>query len=182
GAEIIAAVQEGQAPCQRVEIERPVEGRIAASDDKNIAVTKVFHLLDRIEDGASLISIDAGDWRLLGLKRSASCCNDDNLGAEDQPAVGLKLELTVLTSLKCGDHLIEVELRMEGLDLFEQPMSQLGASDHRHARNIVDRLLRIKLGALAAGAVENIDHLTLDIEKTELENRKQPAWPRANDH
>src|SRR5207249_11676128 len=116
------------------------------------------------------------------LERSASCCNDHNLGAEDQSAVGLELEQAVLTFLKRGYHLIEVELRMKRLDLIEQPVGQFATGDHRHARNVVDRLLWIELGALAARAVENVDHVTFDIEKAELENRKQPAWPCANDN
>src|SRR5439155_15472880 len=152
GAEIVAAVQEGQAPRQRMKIERPVKGGIATADDENVAVTKALHLLDRIEDRAPLIGIDPGDGWLLGLERSASCCNDDNLGAEDQSAVGLELEQAVLTFLKRGYHLIEVELRMKRLDLIEQPVGQFATGDHRHARNVVDRLLWIELGALAARA------------------------------
>ena len=56
------------------------------------------------------------------------------------------------------------------------------AGDDRQGRNVVDRLFRIKLRALPAGAVQNVDDMALDVEQAKLENRKEPARPGANDH
>ena len=42
-----------------------------------------------------------------------------------------------------------------------------------NAGNVVNRLFRIKLGALAADLVENVDEMRLHIEQAELEHSKQ---------
>ncbi len=47
-------------------------------------------------------------------------------------------------------------------------------------RNVVDRFLRIELGALAANFVENIDEVRLHIEQAKLEHGEQPARTGAN--
>ena len=44
----------------------------------------------------------------------------------------------------------------------------------RPAGNVVDRLLRIKLGALAARPVENVDQVAFEVEQPELEDGEQP--------
>ena len=59
----------------------------------------------------------------------------------------------------CVDALAEMEGRAERLDLLQQPVGQLLAGDDRQRRNVVDRLLGIELGALAAGLVEDVDHV-----------------------
>ena len=50
-----------------------------------------------------------------------------------------------------------MENGIERGDLFHQPVGQLLTSTDRQRRNVVDRLLRIELGALASRLVENID-------------------------
>ena len=71
---------------------------------------------------------------------------------------------------------------MKRLDLIEQPMGQLGAGNHHQGWDVIDRLFRVKLGTLAAGAIENVDDMAFDIEKAELEDCKQSARARANDN
>ena len=55
------------------------------------------------------------------------------------------------------------------------------AGDHREAGNVVDRLFRIELGALAARPVENVDQMALQVEQAELEHGEQADRPRADD-
>ena len=74
-----------------------------------------------------------------------------------------------------------MEGRAERRDLFEQTIRQLLAGHHRQRRNVVDRLLRIKFGALAARTIEHVDDMRLEIEQPQLEYGKEPHWPRAND-
>ena len=74
-----------------------------------------------------------------------------------------------------------METGTEGLDLLHQPLGQLLARDDGKSRNIVDRLLGIKLGALAAGTIEDIDDVRLDIEKAQLENSEETARSRSDD-
>ena len=50
-----------------------------------------------------------------------------------------------------------------------------------NAGNVVDRLFRIELGALAADLVEDVDQMHLHVEQAELEHGEQPARARADD-
>ena len=70
--------------------------------------------------------------------------------------------------------------RVERLDLLHQRFGQAVAGDHRNAGNVVDRLFRIQLGALAADLVEDVDQMGLDIEKAQFEHGEQSARTRAN--
>jgi hypothetical protein len=65
--------------------------------------------------------------------------------------------------------------------LLHQRLGQTVAGDIRDARDIVDRLFRIKLRALPAHLVEDIDQMRLDIEQAELEYREQADRPGADD-
>ena len=47
-------------------------------------------------------------------------------------------------------------------------------------RNVVDGLFRIKLGALAARPVEDVDQMAFEIEQAQLEHREQADGPRAD--
>src|SRR5262245_65333707 len=74
-----------------------------------------------------------------------------------------------------------MELRAERLDLLHQRVDQALAGAHGDARDVVDRLLGIKLGALTADLVEDVDEMRLHVEEAELEHREQPAGPRPDD-
>ena len=50
-----------------------------------------------------------------------------------------------------------------------------------NAGNVVDRLLRIKLGALAADLVEDVDEVRLHVEQAQLEHGEQADRARADD-
>ena len=50
-----------------------------------------------------------------------------------------------------------------------------------NAGNVVDRLFRIKLGALPAELVEDVDEMRLDVEQAQFENGEQAARARADD-
>ena len=49
-----------------------------------------------------------------------------------------------------------------------------------NAGNVVDRLLRIEFGALAADLVEDVDQMRLHVEQAQFENGEQSARARAN--
>src|SRR4029078_8641591 len=78
-------------------------------------------------------------------------------------------------------HLAKIESGVERLDLLHQGVSQAVSGDERNTRDIVDGLFRVKLGALPADFVENIDEVGLDIEQTELEHGEQTHWPPSDD-
>ena len=78
-------------------------------------------------------------------------------------------------------HLAEMELRIERLDLLQQPVGQFLAGDDGQARNVVDRLFRIKLGALAARPVEDVDQMAFEIQQPQFEHGEQADGARADD-
>jgi hypothetical protein len=85
-------------------------------------------------------------------------------------------------SFQPGDHAIEMKLRRERLDLLHQFVRQTLPADLGPGRNVIDRLFRVELGALAAGTVENIDQMAFEIVKAEFEYGKEADRPGTNDH
>ena len=63
--------------------------------------------------------------------------------------------------LKSRDHLVEMILWIEWLDLIEQPLGQFMAGHDRKGGNVVNRFFGIEFGALAARPIENVDDLTI---------------------
>ena len=57
------------------------------------------------------------------------------------------------------DHLVEMKGRRERMDLLHQIVDQPLAGDDRKAGNVVDRLLRIEFGALAADLGQDVDQM-----------------------
>ena len=158
---------------ERREIERPVERAVAAADDQNALVAERLHLAHRIVHRFALIGLDAGNRRTLGLERAAAGGNHDDLALELLALIGLHAKQRVADLLDRLDHLAEMKLRIERLDLLHQALDQAVRAGDGDAGNVVDRLLRIKLGALAADLVENIDEVAFHVEQSELEHREQ---------
>src|SRR3546814_1342561 len=77
------------------------------------------------------------------------------------------------SDLQLLGHLPQVEHRLEGLCLLQQAIDQLAAGDHRQRRDVVDRLLRIELGALTAGLVLDVDDVGLEAQQAELERSEE---------
>ncbi len=117
--------------------------------------------------------LDARHRRTLGLER-ARACRHHHHGSDDFSAgVGLQLPAAVLQFFQADRHLPEMKLRIEGLDLLQQSVDQFLAGDDGQPRNVVDRFFGIKLGALAAGAVQNVDQVALQIQQSQLEHGEQ---------
>ncbi len=80
-----------------------------------------------------------------------------------------------------GDFRAKVKLRIERMRLLHQPVDEFLRTADRKRRNVIDRLVRIELGALPARRLERIDHMGRNAEQPELEDLKQAARPRADD-
>ena len=94
---------------------------------------------------------------------------------------GADLKAAALLARELAHFLPEVKLRVEGLDLLHQPIDELLRAAHRQRRNVVDRLVRIQLGALPARVRERIDDVRADAEQPELEHLEQAAGAGADD-
>src|SRR5215213_4287825 len=164
-----------------MQIERPVQRRVAATDDQQILVTELLHLPHGIENGAAFISLDARHRRTLRLERSAARGDHDDLALEYLAAIGADAKAGIADLLDLLHHLVEMEGRVERLDLLHQSVGQALAGDEWNTRNVVDRLFRIELGALPAYLVEDIDKMRLDIQQAQFEHGKQSAWTGPND-
>ena len=170
---------------QRLQVDGPVEGRVAAADDEDALAAEGVHLAHGVEHAGVLVGVDIGDRRLLRLERAAARRNEDALASEGLAGIGGDAETRRLRRadrLHGLDHLAEMEGRLERLDLAEQVVDEALAGDDREAGDVVDRLLRIKLGALAADLGQDIDEVGLDVEEAELEHREQADRPRSYDH
>ena len=98
------------------------------------------------------------------------------------PSDGLDVETAVFALAKRGHFLAQMQRRVERRDLLHQAVDELLGAAGGQRRDVVDRLVGIKLGALAAGRGQRIDQVAADAQEAELENLEQAAGAGANDH
>src|SRR5207342_3980403 len=87
-AEVVAPVHQSEALGDRLQIERPVERRVAAADDQQPLAAEVLHLAHGVEDRLLLVGLDAVDRRALGLERAAAGRHHDAFALENLAAIG----------------------------------------------------------------------------------------------
>src|ERR1700738_642122 len=163
-----------------MQVEGPVQRGIAAADDQEILVAELLHLAHGIKHRGSFIGLDTRHWRALRLERPAAGGDDNHLALEYLTGIGRDAKAGIADFLDRLHHLVEMEGRIERLDLLHQRRGQALAGDERNARNVVDRLFRIELGALAADLVENVDKMRFHVEQAQFEYGKQSTGTGAN--
>ena len=109
----------------------------------------------------------------LGWNEPPPAATTTTLARNTSSASVVEAEAAVFQLLQRGDHAAEMELRPERRDLLHQIVVEALPGDHRKARNVVDRLFRIELGALPARPVENVDDMAFEIEQPELEHGEE---------
>ncbi len=72
--------------------------------------------------------------------------------------------------------------RVKWFGLCQEILGQFLPCAFRPARDIVDRFFRVKLGALPAGPIEVVDHMTLETKQTKLKYREQPNRARPDNN
>src|SRR5207248_10873067 len=107
--------------------------------------------------------------------------NHDCFYIEDFAAIGFDPESRIAGAFNAFDHLLQVKHCPERLDLRHECITQTLPGDVREGGNVVDRLLRIELGALAADLVEDVDDVRLHIEQAQLKHCEQAAGAGADD-
>ena len=120
------------------------------------------------------------DRGALGLEAARARRDHHHMGDEFGAGIGLEFPAAIGLLFQCRDHFAEMELRVERLDLLQQLVHQLLAGDDGQAGNVIDRLFRIKLGALAAGPVQDIDQMAFQIEQPQFEHGEQADGARAD--
>src|SRR4029079_16114188 len=116
-----------------MEIERPVERRIAATHDQDIVAAKVFHSSHGVMNGRALVIFNAGHRRALGLEGTATGGDHHDLAEERVAAVARQAPVAVRLARQTFDHAREMEGRMEWLylveALFDQPLPRYQGAD-----------------------------------------------------
>src|SRR5271167_669936 len=155
---------------------------------KQIAPFKpTYHLgemvesIERIGDPMFRVTTDLGKVFEVKVVVVAAGGDDDDLHLEDLAEIGGDAEHRIADTLDTLHHLAEMVGRLERRDLLHQRVSEAMAGHHGDRGNVVDRLFRIELGALAAHLVEDVDEMGLDVEQAEFEHGEQPAGSGADD-
>jgi hypothetical protein len=89
-----------------------------------------------------------------------------------RPSASFSSAVAISPKWNCGSNGLICSIRRFG---------QFLAGDDGQAGNVVDRLFRIKLGALAARPVEDVDQMAFEVEQPQLEHGEQADRPRADD-
>ena len=138
-------------------------------------------VLDAVEHLGVVEVVEAGHLQRARLERADTAGDDDRLAQQAGAPGGLDKELAVVALLHDGDFLAEVEGWVERLDLLEQRVGQFLAGAHRHRRDVVDRLVRVELDALAARRGQRVDDVRLDLQQAQFEDLEQADRAGADD-
>ena len=139
------------------EVDDPVERGIAAAEDRELLAVVLRGVAHAVVDVPAFEGFRARHADAPRLERADATGDDHRARIEARAEDGLDVEAAVLALVQRGDFLAQVQRRIERRDLLQQPVDEfLGAADGQR-RNVVDRLVGIQLGALAAGRAERID-------------------------
>ena len=182
GTKFGATMYEGEAARLAGKLERPVERGVAAAENgQTLAdeVARTLHLVMHVLAFEGFAALDAQPPR---LERTQAARDDHGLGMKARRERSTQQEGVVLEHLQLGDFLSHVELRIEGFCLLQQSVHQFLRTADRQCRNVIDRLLRIKLAALPARVLERVHDVRVNSEQPELEDLKQSARTRPDDY
>ena len=164
------------------EVERPVEGGVAAAADDDVLAFKDGGILAAVVKLRALELLDALDAERTRLEGADAGGDDHDLGHEAGAGARLDVEAAVLLLFNAGDFLAEVEDGAEVMVLLEEVFCELVGGADGNGGNVVDGLRRIELHALAAHIPKRIHHVAFHLQKTEFENLKQPDRTSTDDN
>src|SRR5687767_1131135 len=175
GAELGAAMDVNETRGLAAEVEYPVEGGVAAAEDDEPLAVKSRGIAHTVVQLPAFEQICTHDGEFLRLERAEAGRDYHGTGEKRGVERGAHEEPAVVAPGKLCHFLSEMESRLEGLDLLQQPIDELLRAAYRQRRDVVDRLVGIELGALTARMLERVDDVRLDAEQPELEHLEQPA-------
>ena len=173
---------EGYAPGLAGERERPVKGGIAAAENQQPLAGVGIGLPDPVVHGGTFELGGAIDHQPSRLERADATGDHHRARIEAGAGAGHHVEAPpVSLPAQFRNLLAKVELGGERLDLLEQAVDEFLRTADRQRRNVIDRLVRIELRALAARSGERVDDVGLDAKQAQLKDLKQPARAGPND-
>ena len=164
------------------EVERPVQGRVAAAEDDDVLPFKEGGILAGVVQLRAFELFDALHLERTGLEGADACGDDHDLGVKARARTRFHVETAVLLLFHARHFLTEVEDRVEGMDLFEEVFRELVGRVDGNGGNVVDGLGRIEFHALTADAAQRIDDVRLDFQKTEFEDLEETHRTGADDY
>ena len=177
GLKAVAPVQQGDAGRaargQRGQADGLGQRRLAAADhDHALAgqlgvVGRVVKQLPRLE------RLQAGELQAPGHKGAHAGGDEHGARQQAQAALRLQQQAAVGLALQLLDQVAQVQWRRERRDLRHQRVDQRLAAAHRDGRNVVDRLVGVQRGRLAADMGQGVDDLGAQPQQAELEHREQ---------
>ena len=160
-AEAVAAMDERDRQVGRVlEPERPVERRVAAADDDAVLALEDVLARDEVVEPAALPVVDPLELELPRLEGAVAGGHDQRPREELLARLRRQSEelLAVLRDAReIGDLFVEMDVGAELEPLLDAEVDEILAPDLRVAGDVVDVLLGIDRGDLAAELAEALD-------------------------
>ena len=161
--------------------QRPVHRGVAAAGDHHALAAKILAPADVVlHRAAGLVGGQALQRRPVGAERAGAGGDDHRFGADGVALVGGQREAAALAA-QAVDLAAEQPRHGERGDLLFQLGDQRAGLDRRVGRDVVDRLLRIQRGALAADLGQRVDQHAGQLQHAQFENGEQPDRARADD-
>src|SRR6478672_8027759 len=178
GAERVAPVHQGHRPGDRLEVERPVEGAVAAADD--------HHVLAGVRREARHEELEATTEPAVAGRQRPRAELADPGGDQDRPGPDLRAVFeadgdAVPVVAQAGRGPVEEVLRVRRAGLGDQPLDEVATLDRREARHVEDLLLGVHRGDLAAELGQRVDHRDPQPAEPGVVRREQPGGSRADD-
>ncbi len=180
GAELFASMYQGQRSRLVDQVDRPVEGRVAAAQYHDVPVVDDGRVAQSVEHLLVDVLFDAVDPQRHGLKRSDAAGDDHRLGFEFGACAGGHEKREVVGRNHLGDQLVQVEGGVERLDLLLQPLDQFDGRADGNGGDVVDGLVGIELRALSTRVGEGFDHVRRNSLQAEFEDLEQAAGSGAD--
>ncbi len=164
-----------------VQRQHPVQCGIAGAGYDHVLAGEQGRVADLVVQVAALDARRAIDIQQARPERAHAARNDHRSCVELRPGAGSYAESAGRLPADVGDFLAEMELRRERLDLLHQPIDEFARVADRNRRDVVDRLVGIKLDALAADVRHAVDDLCLEVEQPEFKDLEQADGARTDD-
>src|SRR5690348_7620920 len=186
GAELLAPMHQGDAGCDRLQHQAPVDRRISASDDDDILVDEARAVGNEVVEAAAEEVLAR---RQRTRREGADPSSDDHRPSVDHRArAGADAVARRYVGVAgAGDDLVLLRFLSEEVRrlvlrrLRDQSVDQLTTGDHRQPGDVVDLLLRVHRADLAAELAQRVDDCHREPARAGVVRGEQADRPRSDD-
>jgi hypothetical protein len=166
-------MDQGQAAGRGRQRDRPVKRRVTAAEHDEAFAGKPRRVADAIKQAFVLESVDAGKAQPARLEGTDAAGDEHRARPKIRAGIGRHREPIVIDGGDGRDLFAEMENGLERLYLLHQVIDEFLAAAHRDARNVVDRLVGVQLGTLAADDPHRVDDMRFYTQQTQFEDLEQ---------